>query len=110
MTVQVPEPILGQIVEVIKGRETGQYAIIVGLLNERFVLLADGDKRKFDQPKRKNLQHIRFTGEMAMEVFESIQETGRVTNSKLRFCLNRFESQQNPDHASVKGECTNGER
>ncbi|MFC4765926.1 RNA-binding protein [Effusibacillus consociatus] len=107
---ELPEPLIGQIVEVLKGRETGQYAIIIGVLNERFVLLADGDKRKYDQPKKKNLQHIRFTGGFAMEVFTSIQESGRVTNSKLRFCLNRFESQQNPDIVSEKGSEHHGER
>lgn len=104
MSIQLPEPLIGQIVEVTKGRETGQYAVIIGMLNERFVLLADGNKRKYDQPKKKNIQHIRFTGELAMEVFESIQESGRVTNSKLRFVLNRFETQPNPDIVSEKGE------
>jgi ribosomal protein L14E/L6E/L27E len=107
---QLPEPLIGQIVEVRKGRETGKYAIIIGVLNERFVLLADGDKRKFDQPKKKNLQHVRFTGEIAMEVHDSIQESGRVTNSKLRFCLSRFMNQQNPDIVSEKGSEQLGER
>lgn len=104
MSIQLPEPLIGQIVEVTKGRETGQYAVIIGMLNERFVLLADGNKRKYDQPKKKNIQHIRFTGELAMEAFESIQESGRVTNSKLRFVLNRFETKPNPDIVSEKGE------
>lgn len=107
---QLPEPLIGQIVEVLKGRETGKYAIIIGVVDERFVLLADGDKRKYDQPKKKNMQHIRLTGEYAMEVYNSIQESGRVTNSKLRFCLNRFDSQQNPDIVSEKGSEHLGER
>lgn len=98
------EPLIGQIVEVLKGRETGQYAVIIGVVDERFVFLADGNKRKYDQPKKKNIQHIRFTGEVAMEVFESIQESGRVTNSKLRFVLNRFENEPDPDIVSEKGE------
>lgn len=110
MEIEFPEPLVGQIVQVLKGRETGKYAIIVSVLDDRFVLLADGDKRKFDQAKKKNIQHIRFTGEFAMEVYKSIRESGRVTNSKLRYCLRRFENQQNPDHASVKEGFTNGER
>ncbi|WP_018131303.1 KOW domain-containing RNA-binding protein [Effusibacillus pohliae] len=110
MTQPLPEPLIGQIVEVTKGRETGQYAIVVGILSERFVLLADGSKRKFDQPKKKNIQHIRFTGEFAMEVYTSIQQSGRVTNSKLRYCLNRFASQLHPEHVRSKGEFTDGER
>ncbi|BCJ87316.1 KOW domain-containing RNA-binding protein [Effusibacillus dendaii] len=105
-----PGALIGQIVEVIKGRETGKYAIVIGELDGRFVLLADGDKRKFDQPKKKNIHHVRLTGEFAMEVFESIQESGRVTNSKLRYCLNRFAQQINPDDALEEGGVNNGER
>lgn len=50
---------LGQIVLITHGRDAGKYAIIVGLLDNRFVFLADGDKTRFIQPKKKNLQHLR---------------------------------------------------
>jgi ribosomal protein L14E/L6E/L27E len=107
---QLPEPIVGQIVEAVKGRETGKYAVIIGVPDEKFVLLADGDKRKYDHPKRKNLNHIRFTGEFAKEVYDSLADTGRVTNSKLRYVLNRYENQLNPDIVSEKGSELHGER
>ena len=52
------KPQLGQIVKVLRGRDQGKFAIIVGIVDSRFVLIADGDKRKFDQPKKKNLIHL----------------------------------------------------
>lgn len=107
---QLPDPLLGQIVEAVKGREAGKYAVIIGVTDEKFILLADGDKRKFDHPKKKNLNHIRFTGEFAKEVYDSLTETGRVTNSKLRYVLNRYENQLNPDIVSEKGSESHGER
>lgn len=75
---------------VASGRDTGQYGIIVRLLDSRFVLIADGEKRKFDTPKKKNLQHLQLVDYVSPEVQKSIEETGRVTNGKLRFALSKF--------------------
>ena len=83
-------PKLGQFVVITSGRDAGQYAIIVRLLDKSFVLLADGDKRKFDHPKKKNLQHLQLFDRVSPEVQNSINDTGRVTNGKLRFALTKF--------------------
>jgi large subunit ribosomal protein L14e len=83
---------LGQIVLITQGRDAGQYAIIVRLFDDRFVFLADGDKKKFDRPKKKNLLHLKLTDYVSPEVQSSLLETGRVTNGKLRYALSKFES------------------
>ncbi|GIN64277.1 hypothetical protein J27TS8_42700 [Robertmurraya siralis] len=82
---------LGQIVLISHGRDAGQYAIIVRLLDERFVFVADGDKKKFDRPKKKNLLHLELIDYVSLEVQRSLLETGRVTNGKLRYALKKFE-------------------
>ncbi len=84
------EPKLGQVVKTLRGRDQENFAVIVGIIDERFVLIADGDKRKFDQPKKKNVLHLEFTDFVSSEVASSLQETGRVTNGKLRFALLKF--------------------
>ncbi|WP_306301379.1 RNA-binding protein [Thalassobacillus sp. C254] len=63
------------------------------MLDERFLLLADGDKRKFDKAKKKNVNHIEPLPHISDEVIRSIEETGRVTNAKLRFALGVFSQQ-----------------
>jgi ribosomal protein L14E/L6E/L27E len=83
-------PITGQFVRVSRGRDAGQYAIIVRLADEKFVFLADGDKRKFDSPKKKNILHLRLFDQVSPEVHNSIMETGSVTNGKLRYALTKF--------------------
>ena len=86
-------PDLGQIIRITKGREQGQYAIIIGVIDDRFVLLADGDKRKYDRPKKKNKKHIEFTPFISSEVRKSLLETRRVSNRKLRFALEFYSSE-----------------
>jgi len=82
-------PQVGQIVKILRGRDLGKFAVIIGLA-ERFVFIADGDKRKFDHPKKKNLLHLELQGEISDIVVNSLKETGRVTNGKLRYALARY--------------------
>jgi large subunit ribosomal protein L14e len=87
-------PRLGQFVRVTQGRDTDQYAIIVKIIDEKFVCIADGDKRKFDSAKRKNILHLHLYEDWSQEVESSLGETGRVTNGKLRFALTYFMKSQ----------------
>lgn len=97
------KPQIGQIVRINRGRDTGKFAIIIGVIDQRFVWIADGDKRKFDLPKKKNLIHLTLQPVISSEVADSMQETGRVTNGKLRFALNKFV--ESIEHeAQLKGE------
>lgn len=88
MDEQMPQ--IGQIVKVLRGRDNGKYAVIVGLVEGRFAYIADGEKRKFDQPKKKNLLHLELQNVISSEVATSMEETGRVTNGKLRFALTKY--------------------
>ncbi|MCL6458212.1 MAG: KOW domain-containing RNA-binding protein [Gorillibacterium sp.] len=97
------KPQLGQIVSVLQGRDAEKHAVIVGFVDTRFVLIADGNKRKFDQPKKKNILHLKLLNEVSREVEESLRETGRVTNGKLRFVLNKFQESQEHE-AQERGE------
>jgi ribosomal protein L14E/L6E/L27E len=83
-------PQLGQIVKILRGRDSGDYAVIVGLVDQRSVLIADGRTRKFDHPKKKNLLHLELQNETSDIVVNSLMETGRVTNGKLRHALAKY--------------------
>lgn len=102
----VPE--VGQVVQIMQGRETGQYAVIIKIVDDRYVFLADGEKRKYDRPKKKNLNHIEMMDYVSPEVQNSLLETGRVTNGKLRFAINKFASEVVTD--LKKGDQHDGER
>jgi large subunit ribosomal protein L14e len=96
-------PQLGQIVKVLRGKDFDNYAVIIGIVDSRFVLLADGNKRKFDGPKKKNINHLQLQETISHEVVSSIQETGRVTNGKLRFAVAKFREKLQAE-AHEKGE------
>ncbi|WP_186576147.1 KOW domain-containing RNA-binding protein [Aquibacillus kalidii] len=101
-------PRIGQVVRILQGREAGQFAIVIDLIDDRFVLLADGEKRKYDRPKKKNLHHIEPMEYISPEVQNSLLETGRVTNGKLRFAISKFVNEVVTD--LKKGDQLDGER
>lgn len=97
------QPQVGQIVKILRGRDFGKYAVVIGLADQRFALIADGDKRKFDHPKKKNLLHLELQNEISEVVVNSLLETGRVTNGKLRYALAKYEETLDAK-AQAKGE------
>jgi ribosomal protein L14E/L6E/L27E len=89
-------PQIGQFVKVLRGKDEESFAVIIAILDERFVMIADGSKRRFDQPKKKNVLHLELQPAISQEVSSSLLETGRVTNAKLRYVIQKY--------ANAKGE------
>lgn len=83
-------PQIGQFVKVLRGKDESSYAVITAIIDDRFVMIADGDKRKFDLPKKKNVLHLELQPDISLEVTNSLLETGRVTNAKLRYVIQKF--------------------
>lgn len=49
----------GRVVQSTQGRDAGRYFIILQVLDDQFVLMADGQSRKLDHPKKKRIKHLR---------------------------------------------------
>lgn len=97
------EPQIGQIARIHRGKDSGTLAVIINVVDQRYVMIADGKKRKFDEPKKKNLIHLDLLPVVSQEVADSLAQTGHVTNSKLRFALNMYVSNVQQE-AQEKGE------
>jgi ribosomal protein L14E/L6E/L27E len=71
----------GTIIKSIAGHDKGSFYVIVGYDGEK-PLIADGRRRKLENPKAKNPRHIKKTN--------TIAETAELTNKKLRALLHSF--------------------
>ena len=85
---------VGEIVEILMGRDAKKHAVVLEILNDRYVSIVDGDKRKYDNPKKKNIKHIRSTGNISKEVIKSLMEDNRVSNAKLRYVVQEYINNQ----------------
>ena len=70
----------GRVVKAAAGRDKGSYFVITEM-EENYVFIADGKRRKLSLPKRKNLKHLRFT--------DNVIELNDMTE-KLRNVLSRY--------------------
>ena len=68
------------------GRDEGDLFFVLDI-QEEFLLLADGKRRRVENPKRKKCKHVAFVGESHSVVAEKIRSSEKITNSELRKAL-----------------------
>ena len=53
---------LGELVHSIAGRDAGRKFLVVKVIDEKYILISDGDLRKIEKPKKKKVKHIESCG------------------------------------------------
>ena len=56
------------------GRDIGNAFVVIRVINERYLSISDGDLRKIENPKKKNIRHLHFTPLSASDVLESLHK------------------------------------
>jgi len=82
---------LGQIVHSKAGRDKDKYFIVVGIASNEYVLIADGDIRKIDKPKKKKVKHIAIHNIIAYDIKDKFEANVKVSNSELKNSLKSFD-------------------
>ena len=73
------EPLMiGGIVRSRAGRDRGRTFVILEILDEQYVLLADGALRTVERPKKKKRKHLLKASDMRMEL------SGTCSNAEIR--------------------------
>ena len=78
---------LGQVVYSKAGRDSGKRFLITGIENDLYVLIADGDLRRLEKPKRKKIKHLGFTDTVIDAIGTKLRDNARVTNADIRKAL-----------------------
>ena len=64
---------LGRVVISKSGRDSGKPFIVVRVINERYLGLSDGELRKIEKPKKKNVRHLQITSVQAEDILECLR-------------------------------------
>lgn len=84
----VPVPIrIGQVVTSRAGRDSGKFYVVIDVLDDRFVLVADGETRRLKNPKKKNKRHLLFYDTVIDEVTEGMANRRRISDKRLKELL-----------------------
>ena len=74
----------GQIVKSKAGRDKGYVFFVLGILDEDHVLIADGDRRKIENPKKKKIRHLQPYSAVSSAVAEKLERGERIENIELQ--------------------------
>jgi ribosomal protein L14E/L6E/L27E len=75
---------IGQLVSSLRGRDSGLFYLVVQIESESRVRIADGEGRKAEKPKSKNIKHLKFYDIVADSIFDKAQIGKRITSEDVR--------------------------
>ena len=75
---------IGQFVKSKAGRDKDRIFIIIEIVDEQFVKIADGDIRKLEKPKIKKVKHLIKLKFFSEDLHEKIDSEKKITNAMLR--------------------------
>ncbi len=76
------------------GRDEGKMFVVINIVKNNFAILADGDLRKIENPKLKNLKHVNITNSVAEEVQACLSKGELPDNHVIRKNLKRLQEVQ----------------
>ena len=74
----------GQIVRSKAGHDKGDIFFVVEVLDDEYVLIADGGRRKYDSPKKKKVKHLQPYNRINKMIAEEISSGRKVRNIDLQ--------------------------
>lgn len=76
----------GRVVLSRQGRDEGRFFVVLQVLDDQFVMMADGLTRKLDHQKKKKIKHLK-PKPVCMETLGQLRETNQLKDSDLRSFL-----------------------
>ncbi len=78
---------IGRVAQSAAGRDKGRLFIIVNIVDEQYVYIADGDLRLLDRPKKKKLRHLRLRQEILQSIADKLKGGMKVFDAEVRSAL-----------------------
>ena len=90
---------VGRVVLSKQGHDKGRWLVVVGILDEKHVLIADGQTRRLEKPKKKQWKHLRAKP-VRLETIAALLQEGKsvldkpVLDSEIRKALKAFAEEE----------------
>lgn len=85
------DSLLGKIVLSLSGRDKGKLFVVVGIIDQDYVFIANGKLRRIEKPKKKKIKHLRKTTLQIEGIYDKIKANEKITNTYLRNELEKLE-------------------
>lgn len=81
---------LGQVVRSKAGRDKRKVFIVLNVIDDEYVLIADGDYRRVDNPKKKKIKHLIVYKTIIEDLNEKLRDQQKINNAYIRKALDPF--------------------
>jgi len=75
---------IGQVVSSKSGRDKDRLFLVIDILDDKYVLIADGDLRKIEKPKKKKVKHLQKQNQINQDIKNAIENDEKIDNIYLR--------------------------
>jgi ribosomal protein L14E/L6E/L27E len=83
---------IGKVVYSKSGRDKDRVFIILGIINNDYVYISDGDLRPVDKPKKKKIKHLIISDQVAEDIRNLILHDDKISNSIVKKFLGSMNS------------------
>jgi ribosomal protein L14E/L6E/L27E len=75
---------IGRVVVSKSGRDVGELFVVIGILDDKYVFISDGNLRSVEKPKKKKNKHLEYTSVIAEQIRDTIISDKELTNSMVK--------------------------
>lgn len=83
---------IGKVAYSKSGRDKDKVFIILGIINDNYVYISDGDLRPSERPKKKKIKHLNISEKVAEDIQNLLLNDGKISNSMIRKFLRSMNS------------------
>ncbi|HHW29272.1 MAG TPA: RNA-binding protein [Syntrophomonadaceae bacterium] len=94
---------VGQLVCSKRGRDRGRFYFVLEIKDDTFVYLVDGEKRRMDNPKPKNIRHLKVYPVVAEELAQEWEAGKNPGNSQVRKIIAQFKQNLLEQESETRG-------
>lgn len=75
---------IGRVVYSKCGRDSKKYFVVIQIINEEYVYIADGSLRTIQKPKKKKIKHLSLSSLVSEEIKDLILSGEKISNSQIK--------------------------
>lgn len=83
---------VGSVVYSRAGRDEGRFYVVIEIVDDSYVLIADGDVRKLAKPKKKKIKHLKNMAEVLDGIAEKLLIGTRIYDAEIFSALRKYNS------------------
>lgn len=81
---------LGSVVYSKAGHDAGRFYVVVEIVDDSYVKIADGELRKTESPKLKKIKHLEVQSEVVSSINQKLIGNQKVIDAEVRRALNAY--------------------